>query len=234
MPNHMSRLIALLGLIISSPILFISSAVIRISSRGPVLHRATRAGKNGQPFTMFKFRTMHLSAQKPGGRITAGRDPRVFAAGRGLRRLKLDELPQLTNILRGDMAIVGPRPEDPTIVEEHYTPFMRETLRVLPGLTSPGSLDYYACEVTLPDDPVEAELVYVQRLLPRKIALDMVYVEHKTWRYDVELILRTILGVIGVHNAFSKRQTWERNEAARLQGSAQSPQEPASGHGGTP
>ena len=231
MPNPVSRLIALIGLIISSPIAFISSAVIRISSRGPVLHRACRAGKDGQLFTMFKFRTMHVGAERRGGRITSGRDPRVFAVGRGLRRLKLDELPQLINILRGDMAIVGPRPEDPAIVEEHYTPFMRQTLRVLPGLTSPGSLDYYACEVSLPEDPVDAELVYVQLLLPKKIALDMVYVEHRTWRYDVELIARTILGIIGVHRTFPKRQTWEREEASRLQGAAQSLRGQAIGHG---
>jgi lipopolysaccharide/colanic/teichoic acid biosynthesis glycosyltransferase len=211
----LGRVFALASLTCSSPLLAAAAVAVKVSSRGPVLFRAARAGLGGRPFSMLKFRTMHV-APTGGARITGGRDPRVFPVGRLLRRFKLDELPQLANVVAGHMAIVGPRPEDPSIVAEHYTPLMMESLTVLPGLTSPGSLAYYAEESSLPDDPELAERVYLTSLLPRKIARDLVYVRHRSWRYDAELVVRTVASVVGWHGAFARRRQWEEEQAEIL------------------
>ena len=123
--------------------------------------------------------------------ITADRDPRVFRFGAWLRRAKLDELPQLVNILRGEMSIVGPRPEHPSIVSRHYGPEHRELLRVRPGLTSPGTLYDYVHGDTIVgrNDP---ERGYVERLLPLRLALDLVYVRRASLVYDAALVARTV------------------------------------------
>lgn len=205
-------IVAVVGLILAAPLLVLAAVGIKISSRGPVIYRAARSGAGGEPFTMFKLRTMHLSAADA-GRITGARDPRVFRWGALLRAAKLDEVPQLINVLRGDMALVGPRPEDVTIVETYYNTMMWESLQVRPGITGPGALDYFEAESTLPDDPVEAERVYVAALLPRKIALDLVYVRNRSFRYHVELVARTLLSVVGNKAAFAQRQAWERATA---------------------
>jgi lipopolysaccharide/colanic/teichoic acid biosynthesis glycosyltransferase len=185
-----------LALLVTAPILAIAAVAIRLSSPGPVLYRATRVGRGGQPFTMFKLRTMHLNQAVVGGKlatsaITARDDPRVFAVGRVLRQTKIDELPQLWNVLRGDMSLVGPRPEDPRFVEKNYTPVQLTTLDVQPGLTSPGSVWYYTSAESgvASDDP---ERHYVEQILPLKLALDLVYVRGASWWYDVTLIARTI------------------------------------------
>jgi len=215
MTRPVIRILAGFGLAAASPVLALAGAAIKASSSGPVLFRACRVGLYGRRFTMFKLRTMHRRPVSV-ARITGGRDPRVFPAGRWLRRFKVDELPQLVNVVRGDMALVGPRPEDPAIVAEHYSPLMLETLSVLPGLTSPGSLSYFADERSLPDDAEKAERLYVSVLLPHKIALDLVYVRHRSWRYDVELVVRTVASMAGLSTLFRRRQEWERAEAGRL------------------
>ena len=207
----LDRVLALLGILGTSPLWLLAAVGIRVSDPGPVIYRARRAGVDGAPFTMFKFRTMRVAgAASVGGRISSGQDPRVFAWGRLLRRLKIDELPQLVNVAKGDMAIVGPRPEDPTIVQTDYAPWMMETLSVLPGLTSPGSLAYYADEVSIPDDPAEAEQHYLADLLPRKLAIDLVYVRERSLRYDVMLVLRTLGSIAGRHHLFPRQQAHER------------------------
>lgn len=211
------RILAALGLLGSAPVLALAAIGIKFSDEGPVVYRARRAGLEGHPFTMFKLRTMRTTSNVVESvRITGGIDTRVFPFGRLLRRFKIDELPQLFNILRGDMAIVGPRPEDPSIVEREYVPWMRETLRVFPGLTSPGSLDYYADERCLPDDQVDAEAAYLRDLLPRKLAVDIVYVRHRSASYDALLVLRTVFGLMGAHSAFRSSQAWEKAEAQRI------------------
>lgn len=214
--HPVSRVVALLSLLVCMPALAVAALAIKFSSRGPVLFRASRVGYGGRPFVMYKLRTMH---HKPSGarvRITPSGDARIFPAGRWLRRYKVDELPQLANVVRGQMALVGPRPEEPSIVEEHYSCFMRETLTVLPGLTSPGSLAYYAEEASLPDEPSEAERIYVTDLLPKKIALDLVYVRNRSWRYDAELLVRTLASMVGLSRLFAGHQVWENDEAERL------------------
>src|SRR3989441_7052897 len=140
---------------------------------------------------MYKLRTMHVD---DGSRsvITAQRDPRVFAFGRPLRRLKIDELPQLVNVLRGEMSVVGPRPQHPDIVRSYYAPEYGETLRVRPGLSSPGSL-YDSTHGEPLVGSVDPERAYAERLLPLVLALDRVYVRHASLWYDTTIVGRTLL-----------------------------------------
>ncbi len=121
------RLVAAVGLVASAPFMVVAGIAIRLSSPGPVIFRATRVGKGGMLFTMYKLRTMHAGAAAQ-GTITGSADPRIFPAGRWIRRLKLDEVPQLVNVTAGQMAFVGPRPEAPEVVDNNYLPWMLETL----------------------------------------------------------------------------------------------------------
>lgn len=182
-------------LLLTAPILVMVALGIRLSSRGPVFHHARRAGRDGVIFQMLKFRSMHVGQE--GAAITAGRDPRVFAFGRFIRVTKLDEVPQMLNVLRGDMAIVGPRPEDPSIVKRAYRNWMRETLAVRPGVTGPGSIFYYGWGEAL-IDPADPEGTYIARLLPAKLALERAYMDRATLRSDVTTALRTLLAILGV------------------------------------
>ena len=202
-----------LGLLLTAPFSALAALGIKLSSAGPVLYRARRAGKGGEPFSMYKFRTMHGGASQ-GGRITGSSDPRVFRWGALLRGFKIDELPQLVNVLRGDMSMVGPRPEDVTIVRERYDAFMWRSLDVRPGITGPGSLDYFADEARLPSDAAAAEAIYLNELLPRKIALDLVYVRNVSLGYYLELMLRTVAGIVGLGRLFRRKAAWERDTAA--------------------
>lgn len=192
-----------LALLVLSPLLAAAAVAVRLSSPGPVLYRARRIGRHGVPFTMFKFRTMHV-ANTQGSVITSSSDARVFPLGRLLRALKIDELPQLWNVLRGEMSIVGPRPEDPKIVADHYDQLGHETLTVLPGLTCPGSVHFYTHGEQLVDDG-DPETAYVRRLLPIKLALDVIYVRQMSLWYDLRLIARTawtILQIAGGRRSF--------------------------------
>jgi lipopolysaccharide/colanic/teichoic acid biosynthesis glycosyltransferase len=189
--------IATLVLVVASPLLALVALGIRVSSPGPVIYRAPRIGLNGRPFTMLKFRTMRHDSGARRGAITSARDARVFPFGALLRRGKLDELPQFLNVLRGDMSIVGPRPEDPGIVSRAYRPEHMETLLVRPGLASPGSLfNYTHAESML--DGASPESVYVERLLPMKLALETVYVRRAGMLYDLSVMLRTAAVILAI------------------------------------
>jgi lipopolysaccharide/colanic/teichoic acid biosynthesis glycosyltransferase len=179
------------ALLVLAPVLALAALGVRIASPGLILFRAERVGRDGRPFTIYKLRTMHVEHGPYTSAVTAADDPRVFPFGAWLRRSKIDELPQLLNILRGEMSIVGPRPEDPRIVAEHYTPLLRETLDIRPGLASPGSIYNYTHGERLirPDTP---EADYVERLLPIKVALDVVYVRHSSPWYDAAIVGRTV------------------------------------------
>lgn len=177
-------------LVITMPLWLATMVAIRLSSPGPVFYRARRVGRNAVPFVMYKFRTMHVSTGPAGSSITGSADPRVFALGRALRHLKIDELPQLFNIVLGHMSICGPRPEAEDIVQKYYQPWHLPTLSVRPGLVSPGSLFNY----THGDDILQgacAEQAYAERLLPIKLAIELVYLRRATLGYDVRLLLRT-------------------------------------------
>jgi lipopolysaccharide/colanic/teichoic acid biosynthesis glycosyltransferase len=198
--------IAVFTLALVSPLLLIAAVGIKLTSPGPVLYLAKRIGRDrrrthrnepyrGREFTMYKFRTMSV-AGIAGAPITAANDRRVFPWGRILRATKLDELPQLFNVIKGDMSLVGPRPEAPEIVRNHYGLEDIETLRALPGVTSPGTLYYYTHgEHMLTNDDGVLD-TYIHRLLPLKLAIDRVYLARATFLYDVQVILRTIRIVV--------------------------------------
>ncbi|HET8712185.1 MAG TPA: sugar transferase [Gemmatimonadales bacterium] len=182
------------ALVLTAPIIGLAALGIKLTDPGPVFYRARRVGYLGREFTMWKLRTMKVDGGSGGPRITGHRDDRISTIGRILRKTKIDELPQLFNVLRGDMAIVGPRPEDPAIVREHYSSPDLETLGVRPGLASPGSLYQFTSAETLlhPDDP---ETHYVDKLLKTKLALDRVYIRRASLRRDFAIIARTALAI---------------------------------------
>jgi lipopolysaccharide/colanic/teichoic acid biosynthesis glycosyltransferase len=184
-------------LVVLSPLLLAAAAGVKISSRGPVMYRAVRVGRDGRHFIMFKFRTMRVDHGRVSAVVTGQKDRRIFPFGSLLRVTKVDELPQLFNILRGDMSFVGPRPEDPMIVERHYTAEQMKTLAVLPGLASPGSIYHYTHgHLYISDD--DPERSYTDRLLPLKLALDGVYVRERSLWYDVRIVGRTILVIAAI------------------------------------
>lgn len=187
--------LALSGLIAAAPLLLAAALGIWLTSPGRVLFRTRRIGKDGRPFVLLKLRTMHTSSGQRIGPITSANDPRVFGFGKLLRVLKIDELPQLVNVLRGDMSLVGPRPEDPDIVQRFYTDRQKQTLSVRPGLVGIGSLFNYTHGEQLLTGP-DAQLAYVQNVLPAKLALEQVYLQRASLVYDIRLILRALAVIL--------------------------------------
>jgi lipopolysaccharide/colanic/teichoic acid biosynthesis glycosyltransferase len=182
---------ALAGLFILWPLFLVIAAAVKLSSHGPVFYRANRIGRGGVPFRLLKFRTMKVN-DGSGPVVTTAGDSRVTAVGRVLRRFKLDELPQLVNVLRGEMSLVGPRPEDPRYVAM-YTATQRRILDFLPGITSAASLRYRHEEqlLTGPD----WERTYIDVVMPEKIAIDVAYLERRTLRSDLGVIGETLLAI---------------------------------------
>lgn len=181
--------LAVLALVLTSPVLAMAAIGIKLTSPGPILYRAKRAGLHGAPFEMLKFRSMHVGSDRSSA-ITAPGDRRVFGFGALLRKLKIDELPQFWNILTGDISVVGPRPEDPAIVARDYTDWMRETLDVRPGITGPGSVYGYIYGDALLD-PADPEGSYARALLPPKLALERAYLDRASLRGDFGYIALT-------------------------------------------
>lgn len=181
---------AALLLAVTAPVSFAIAIGIWLSDSGPVFYLADRVGLHGSIFRIWKFRTMR-SGSNSGSRIAAPNDPRAFPFGALLRKLKLDELPQLLNITRGEMAFVGPRPEDPWFVEHAYSEADRQTLDVLPGLTSPGTL-YYLAHAEQFLSAGDTEVSYVSGPLKRKLELDRAYVSKASASLDARLIFETI------------------------------------------
>lgn len=182
-----------LGLLLTSPLLALAALAVRLDSRGPVFFRQQRVGRNFRPFWIYKFRTMVVDAERQGGQITDGADPRVTRVGRLLRKSKIDELPQLFNIVRGDMSFVGPRPEVPRYVDMFRQDYAY-VLSVRPGLTDPASIKYRdeAEQLAAAPDP-EAE--YVRRVLPDKIALARTYIERASLGGDLSILFRTLVRI---------------------------------------
>ena len=182
-----------IALLFLSPVILIAAIGVKLSSRGPAFYLSQRAGRGNQPFTLYKLRTMHVR-EESGSAITSTSDPRVFAFGNLLRKTKIDELPQLLNILQGDMSVVGPRPEDPSNVERFYDDLGMSTLDARPGLSGIGSIYYYTHgEKLLVGDNTEE--VYAKDLLPIKLALEAVYLKRPTLIYDLKLIFRTMIAI---------------------------------------
>lgn len=204
--------LASMGFAISFPVTIAAATAIFAVNPGPVIYRADRVGQSGRIFTMYKLRTMYVRRDESGSVVTAPGDRRVFPLGRLLRRWKVDELPQMVNIIKGDMSIVGPRPRDPQIVRRCYTPLHRETLEVLPGLTSPGTLFYLTHgESTLRGRDPESE--YQARVLPQKLALDIDYVRNRSAWTDIWIVARTVGAIFNMGAARLGERHVERVKA---------------------
>ncbi len=184
--------VSLAGLIVLSPLLAIVAVLIKCTSTGPVLFRQERVGRRFQPFRINKFRTMVADAARHGPQITSGADPRITRVGRLLRKSKIDELPQLINVLVGDMSFVGPRPELAKYVAMFRGDY-EEILSVRPGITDLASLKYRD-EAALLGQAADPEAAYVSRILPDKIALAKEYIRRRSFWFDVSLIVKTVLG----------------------------------------
>ena len=184
-----------IGLIILSPFLFIISIIVLLSSPGGIFYRQVRVGKNGKDFRLWKFRSMRPDSDKKGLLTVGGRDPRVTGIGYFLRKFKLDELPQLINVLVGDMSLVGPRPEVRKYVNM-YTPDQLRVLDVRPGITDYASIEY-SNENELLAKSADPEKTYIEEVMPAKLKLNMKYIEEKSFGTDVKIIFKTIGKIFG-------------------------------------
>lgn len=183
--------LSVIGLIIVSPILLIIAILIKIDSKGPVFYRQVRVGRHNQDFKIFKFRTMHINADKMGLLTLGDRDPRVTKVGYILRKYKLDELPQLLNIVTNDMSFVGPRPE----VRKYVNYYTEEDLKILdvkPGITDYASIAYRD-EAEILKRYENSEEAYINFILPNKIKLNRKYIEEASLLTDFKIICKTIL-----------------------------------------
>ena len=182
---------AALALVLLSPLLFLAALLIRLDSSGPIFFRQERIGKEFHPFWIYKFRTMSDGADKNGPLVTVGEDARITRVGRFLRKGKIDELPQLINILKGEMSVVGPRPEVRSYVELFRDDY-QEILKVRPGLTDLASLKYHN-EAEILGRSVNPREAYISLILPDKIALGKKYVHSSSLGFDLELIFKTLV-----------------------------------------
>ena len=192
--------LSLLALVLLCPLLLAVALWVRLDSRGPVLFRQQRVGRGGQPFAILKFRTMQVNAEAAGLQITVGQDPRITRTGRWLRRSKLDELPQLLNVLRGEMSMVGPRPEVPRYVALYPADQRATVLSVRPGITDLASLAFRD-ESTLLARSADPERTYVEEILPIKLRHACDYVAQRSLWLDLRIIVRTALALLGRQGA---------------------------------
>lgn len=183
-----------LGLILLSPFFLLIAFFIKISSSGPVLYMQLRIGLNGSEFNVYKFRTMGLNSDKLGLITVGGRDPRVTSIGYYLRKFKLDELPQLINVLKGDMSLVGPRPEVKKYVDL-YTEEQRRVLTIRPGITDWASI-YYRDENEILGKSIDSQKDYIEKVMPDKLRLNLVYIENYGPIEYIKIILSTILLIV--------------------------------------
>lgn len=183
---------ALVGLALLLPFFALIGLWIKLDSPGPIFYRAKRAGKGGENFGLYKFRSMVVDADKNGPAITSAKDNRITPSGHFLRNTKLDELPQLLNVLLGDMSLVGSRPEDPRYVEL-YSEEQRQILEDRPGITGAASLEFRH-EAEMLTGP-NWEEVYRKQVMPSKLAIDLAYMENRSLMSDGLLILRTIFSM---------------------------------------
>jgi lipopolysaccharide/colanic/teichoic acid biosynthesis glycosyltransferase len=186
------------ALVITGPLILLSALAVKLTSRGPAFYRAKRAGLGGRPFVMFKLRTMRIGTDTADRKVTSEQDDRVTFVGRLLRKLKIDELPQFWNVLRGDMSIVGPRPEDWDLVEHYYSAEQRRSLEVRPGIASPVDVNWYP-DLTYHDPAplgVPMQEHYLRRHLPIQAAEAVRYAERHSLRIDLGVMLRLMFCVL--------------------------------------
>lgn len=183
-----------IGIIILSPVLLIIALRIKTDSDGPVFFKQIRVGQGGKEFKILKFRTMVVDAEKLGRQITVGADNRITKVGAFLRKYKLDELPQLFNVFKGDMSLVGPRPEVPRYVNM-YTDEQRRVLEVKPGITDLASIRYRD-ENELLGQAENPDEFYINTIMPDKLALNMEYINKSNIFFDIYIIINTIIKCI--------------------------------------
>jgi lipopolysaccharide/colanic/teichoic acid biosynthesis glycosyltransferase len=180
-----------LGLLVLSPLLVVIALLVKLSDGGAILFRQKRVGQFGHPFMVWKFRTMVMNAEQSGLSVTKSGDARITPVGRFLRKTKLDELPQLLNVFRGEMSFVGPRPEVPRYVEQ-YTLEQRQILELKPGITDMATLEFRREEELL-SGAADTERYYMEHCVPRKIELSLQYHRKSSLWLDTQVILRTLL-----------------------------------------
>lgn len=185
--------LSLLILIITSPFFLLLAIAIKLDSPGPVFYRQVRVGLYGQDFRIFKFRTMVQNADKMGLSLTTGKDPRITRVGRLIRKCRLDEFSQILNVLKGDMSLVGPRPEVRKYVEA-YEQEAFATLLIRPGITAPASI-YFRNEDELLEGASDPETVYIEKILPKKCRLNLQYMERITVFRDIRILFQTVAAV---------------------------------------
>jgi len=185
---------SLIGLILISPILVTIAILIKKEDGGPVFYRGVRVGRFGKTFRIFKFRTMVINAEKLGGPSTADDDPRITKVGKLIRKFKLDELPQLINVLKGEMSVVGPRPEVQMYVDM-FTEEEKAILSVRPGITDWASI-WNPDEGAILAGSSDPEKTYMEKIRPEKIRLQLKYVQEKSLWVDLKIILGTLKAVI--------------------------------------
>ncbi len=183
-------LFATIGLLLLSPLFLIGAILAKLQSNGPAFYKATRVGRGGILFEMYKFRTMVANADNIGGSLTTYKDTRVTRVGRFLRWTKLDELPNLINVIKGEMSLIGPRPEAPVYVK-YYTEMQRQVLQVKPGITGPSQLANRDEEEKLKGRQ-DAEHFYITELMPKKLDLDLNYVATQRITSDIRWLLKTL------------------------------------------
>ena len=186
-------IVSLILLILLSPVFLVTSIMIKTDSKGPVMFRQVRVTQYGKTFRIFKFRTMVTDAEKLGTQVTVDNDSRITKTGNRLRKCRLDEIPQLLNILKGEMSFVGTRPE----VEKYvncYTPEMMATLLLPAGVTSTASIAYKD-EDRLLKDAVSPDDVYVKQILPEKMKYNLEYLKNFGFFYDIRVMIRTVTAV---------------------------------------
>jgi lipopolysaccharide/colanic/teichoic acid biosynthesis glycosyltransferase len=192
-PYPVEALIALIGLVILAPVIALAAILVAVTSRGPVFFRQERMGRKGRVFVLYKLRTMRQTARGP--QVTAGDDNRVTRVGKLLRKTKLDELPELWNIIKGDMALIGPRPEVPRYVDLK-DPLWRLVLEARPGIADPMTLRLRNEETLLAEVKGDRERFYLDTLLPFKLHGYLEYLQTRNWLSDLKVIWQTIVAVI--------------------------------------
>ncbi|OFV86734.1 MAG: hypothetical protein A3J75_07775 [Acidobacteria bacterium RBG_16_68_9] len=215
MKRTVDFVLALLGLFLLLPLLLLIAVVIKLDTAGPVFYRQRRVGLNGRLFGIVKFRTMVTGADKMGSRLTVKRDPRVTRIGQILRWFKIDELPQLINVLIGDMSLIGPRPEDPHFVG-FYTPEQRQVLSVRPGVVGPSQILGRDELESYPEGLKDTEAYYIQHVLPGKLDRDLEYVRCRSFHGDMELLAGGVW--VTLRGAVKAKFLWRRRHRVALFG----------------
>jgi len=188
-------LVSLIAFILLSPIFLIIAIIIKLTSLGPVFYKGKRVGKGGEIFLMHKFRSMIADADKIGSDLTKYGDNRITGIGKFLRKTKIDELPNLIDVLKGDMSIVGPRPESPSYTQ-YYDERQKKALHVRPGITGLAQLQNRREELKLKDQ-ADPDAYYIHELMPKKLEIDLYYVENRNFLMDIKIILKTVFHIEG-------------------------------------